>query len=75
MKEYRFDQKENPLPLAVIKNSFKLYFQEAVKLLLMEGIFEILAQNGFHQPENQLPLARIKDLLKNKFTLDGKGFN
>ena len=48
MKEYRFDQKENPLPLAVIKNSFKLYFQEIVKLLLMEGIFEMLAQNGFH---------------------------
>ena len=41
----------------------------------MEGIFEVLAQNGFYQPENQFPLARMKDLLKNKFTLDGKSFN
>ena len=45
------------------------------KLLPMEGIFEILAQNGFHQPENQFPLARMKDFLKNKFKLDGKNFN
>ena len=26
----------------------KIYFQEMEKLLPMEGIFEILAQNGFH---------------------------
>ena len=48
MKEYRFHSKENLLPLAVIKESFKIYFQEMEKLLPMEGIFEILAQNGSH---------------------------
>ena len=30
------------LPLAVIKDSFKIYFQEMEKLLPMKGIFEIL---------------------------------
>ena len=45
-------------------DSFKIYFQEMEKLLPMERIFEILAQNGFHWPENQFPLARMKDLLK-----------
>ena len=53
MKEYRFHQKKkkkkkNPLPLGVIEDSFKIYFQEMEKLLPMEEIFEILAQNGFH---------------------------
>ena len=62
------------MPLAVIKDSFKTYFEENEKLLPMEEIFEILAQNGFHYPENQFPLARTKDLLKKKFTLDGKSF-
>ena len=75
MKEYRFHLKENPLPLAVRKDYFKIYFQEMEKLLQMEEIFEILAQNGFHQPENQFPLARMKDLLKKRFLLDGKSFN
>ena len=31
------------LPVAVIQDSFKIYFQEIEK-----GIFEMLAQNGFH---------------------------
>ena len=35
------------------------------KLLPMEGIFEILAQNGIHYPENQFPLARMKDSFQN----------
>ena len=74
MEEYCFHQKENLLPLAVIKDSLKTYFEENEKLLPMEEIFEILAQNGFHYPENQFPLARTKDLLKKKFTLDGKSF-
>ena len=33
--------------MAVIKNSFKIYFQEMEKLLPIEEIFDILAQNGF----------------------------
>ena len=48
MKEYRLHQKENPLSLTVIKDSFKIYFQEMEKPLPMEGIFKILTQNGFH---------------------------
>ena len=52
------------MPLAVIKNSFKIYFQEVEKLLPMEGIFEILEQNGFHYPENLFPLARVKNLFQ-----------
>ena len=48
MKEYRFHKTENLLPLAVVKDSFKLYFREMEKLLPMEEIFEILEQNGFH---------------------------
>ena len=43
-----FPPTENLLPLAVIKDSFKISFQEMEKLLPVEGIFEILAQNGFH---------------------------
>ena len=35
------------------------------KLLPMEEIFEMLAQNGFHYPENQFPLARMKDSFQN----------
>ena len=70
MKKYRFHKKENPLQLAVIQDSFKIYFQEIEKKR-----FEILAQKGFQQLENQFVLARMKDLLKNKFTLDGKIFN
>ena len=31
-----------------MKDSFEIYFQEMEKLLQMEGIFEILEQNGFH---------------------------
>ena len=56
------------------KDLFKIYFQEMEKMPPMERILEMLEQNGFHQPENQFPLARKKDLLKNKFTLDGKSF-
>ena len=48
MKEYRFHKIENLLALAVVKDSFKLYFREMEKLLPMEEIFEILEQNGFH---------------------------
>ena len=48
MKEYHFYQTENLLLLAVIKDSSKIYFQEMEKLLPMDGIFEILEQNGFH---------------------------
>ena len=65
MKEYRFHLTVNPLPLAVIKDSSKIYFQEMEKLLPMEDIFEILEQNGFHQPENPFLLARMKDLFQN----------
>ena len=39
------------------------------KLLLMEGLMEMLEQNGVHYPEHQLPLATMKDLLKNKSLL------
>ena len=31
-----------------MKDSFKIYFQEMEKLLPIEGLFEILTQNGFH---------------------------
>ena len=60
------------MPLAVIKDSFKMFLHETRKLLPMEGLFENLEQNSFNQPENLFPLARMKDLLKNNFTLDGK---
>ena len=36
------------LPLAVIKDSFKIYFYEMEKLLPVERIFEELEQNGSH---------------------------
>ena len=36
------------MPLVVIKDSFKIYFQEIEKLLPMKGILEMLEQNGFH---------------------------
>ena len=61
MKEYRLHETKNPLPLAVKKDSFEIYFQELEKLLPMEGIFEILEQNNFHQIEDSFPLARMKD--------------
>ena len=48
MKEYRLHQKENPLPLAVVIDSFKIYFQEMRKLIPMDRIFEIFTQNSFH---------------------------
>ena len=48
---------ENPLPLVVIKDSFKIYFHEMEKLLPVERTFEELEQNQF-------PLARIKDLFQ-----------
>ena len=51
MKEYNFYETENPLPLAVLKDSFKIYFHEMEKLL-MEGLFEKLEQYCFHVPEN-----------------------
>ena len=53
----------------VIKDLFKIYFNEMEKLLLMEGLMEMLEENGVQYPENQLPLARMKDLLKNKSLL------
>ena len=58
--------------MAVVKDLFKIYFNKMKKLLQMEEIFEKSVQNGFRQPENQFPLARMTDLLKNKFTLNGK---
>ena len=67
MKEYCFYQIKNPLTLAVIKDSFRIYFQEMEKLRPMEGIFEILGK--------WFPLARMKHLLKNNFAVDGKSFN
>ena len=57
-----------------MKNSFKIYFQEMEKMLPMKRYLGYW-KNGFHQPENQFPLVRMKDLLKNKFTVDGKSFN
>ena len=52
MKE---SETENPLPLAVIKDSFKIYFQEMEKLLLLNEIFEILVPTSqkirFHWPK------------------------
>ena len=48
MKEYRSHQTENSLLLAVIKDSFKIYFHEMEKLLTVERIFEELEQNGFY---------------------------
>ena len=57
---------ENLLPLAVIKDSFKIYFHEMEKLLPVKRISEELEQNGFRQPENQFPLARIKINKKNR---------
>ena len=66
---------ENLLPLAVIKDSFKIYFHEMVELLPVKRISEELEQNGFRQPENQFPLARIKIKKmdrKNQFTLGRK---
>lgn len=41
----------------------------------MEELFEKLEKNCVQYPENQFPLAKTKDLLKNRFTLDGKNFN
>ena len=34
--------------MAVIKDSFKIYFHKMEKLLPMEELFEKLKQNGFH---------------------------
>ena len=40
------------LPLAIIKDSLKIYFHEMEKLLPVEGLFEKLEENGVHWPEN-----------------------
>ena len=48
MKEYRSHQTENPLPLIVIKDSFKICFHEMEKLLPVKRIFEKLEENRFH---------------------------
>ena len=48
MQEYRSYWKDNSLPLAVIKDSFKIYFHQMEKLLPVEEILEELEQNGFH---------------------------
>ena len=50
------------MPLAVIKDSFKIYFHEMEKLLPVERISEELEERGFHEPENQFSPGRIKDL-------------
>ena len=63
MKEYRPHGIESPLPLAVLKDSFRIYFHEMEKLLPLEWIFEELEQSAFNGPENQFSLATIKDLL------------
>ena len=55
-----------------MKVSFKIYFHEMEKLFPLDEIFEKLEPNGFHYPENQFPLDKMKNLLKNKFTLNGK---
>ena len=47
------------MPLAVIKDSFKIYFHEMEKLLPVERIFEELEQRGFHEPENQGFVVKI----------------
>ena len=58
-----FKSKENPLPLEGIKDSFKIYFRQMEKLLLVERISKRLEENRFHKPENQFPPARTKNLL------------
>ena len=71
VNEYCFHKTKTPLILAVIMDSFKIYFHEMENLPPVERIFQKLEQ-GFHSPKNQFPLARIKDLLKNMVTLGGK---
>ena len=51
---------------------FKIYFREVEKLLPMEGLLEILVQNGVHYPGNQFQLVRMKYLLKDKSILGGE---
>ena len=51
MKEYRLHKTENLLPLAVIKDSFKIYFHEMKKLLPVKGLFEKLEQVTTSQNE------------------------
>ena len=51
---------------------FRIYFQEVEKLLPMEGLLEILEQNGVHCPGNQFQLVRMKYLLKDKSILGGE---
>ena len=48
MEEYRSHETENSFQLALIKDSFRIYFHEMEKLLLVERIFEELEQNGFY---------------------------
>ena len=38
----------------------------------MEGLLEVLEQNGVHDPRNQFQLVRMKYLLKNKSILGGE---
>ena len=38
----------------------------------MEGLLEVLEQNGVHDPRNQCQLVRMKYLLKNKSILGGE---
>ena len=47
--------------MTVIKDSFKIYFQDMEEPLPMEGALELLEQNVFHWPENPFPLAKMKD--------------
>ena len=42
-----FPVNRNPLPLTVIKDSFKICFHEIEKLLPVERIFEKLKENSF----------------------------
>ena len=39
---------KNPLPLAVIKDSFKIYFHEMEKLFPVGRILKKFEQKGFH---------------------------
>ena len=38
----------------------------------MEGLLEVLEQNGVHDPRNQFQLVRMKYLLKSKSILGGE---
>ena len=74
MKDYRFYYTEIPLPLAVMKDSLEIYFQEIEKLLPMEGIFEIL-ETLFPLARKSVSTSQNEGFVENKFTIDGKSLN